>query len=90
MSTVSLTGFPDNNFLLSDSLSFPSLCIICVCASDAIYGGVAPPAVEGEYYPWARELQQGLWLQRLSNEEDTGTFKGTLVPSPLSFALRRV
>nr|XP_042705413.1 F-actin-monooxygenase MICAL3 isoform X28 [Chrysemys picta bellii] len=30
---------------------------------------------EGEYYPWARELQQGLWLQRLSNEEDTGTFK---------------
>ncbi|XP_053108850.1 F-actin-monooxygenase MICAL3 isoform X12 [Hemicordylus capensis] len=30
---------------------------------------------EGEYYPWERELQQGLWLQRLSNEEDTGTFK---------------
>ncbi|NXJ83147.1 MICA3 monooxygenase, partial [Trogon melanurus] len=30
---------------------------------------------EGEYCPWDRELQQGLWLQRLSNEEDTGTFK---------------
>ncbi|XP_061494560.1 F-actin-monooxygenase MICAL3 isoform X10 [Rhineura floridana] len=30
---------------------------------------------EGEYYPWERELQQGLWLQHLSNEEDTGTFK---------------
>ncbi|XP_070612596.1 F-actin-monooxygenase MICAL3 isoform X5 [Erythrolamprus reginae] len=30
---------------------------------------------EGEYYPWERELQQGLWLQRLSNEEDMGTFK---------------
>ncbi|XP_009699665.1 PREDICTED: protein-methionine sulfoxide oxidase MICAL3, partial [Cariama cristata] len=30
---------------------------------------------EGEYCPWERELQQGLWLQRLSNEEDTGTFK---------------
>ncbi|KAM9638591.1 F-actin-monooxygenase MICAL3 isoform 9-T10 [Morphnus guianensis] len=30
---------------------------------------------EGEYCPWERELQQGLWLQHLSNEEDTGTFK---------------
>ncbi|XP_043395900.1 F-actin-monooxygenase MICAL3 isoform X6 [Chelonia mydas] len=35
----------------------------------------AESSEEGEYYPWARELQQGLWLQRLSNEEDTGTFK---------------
>ncbi|KAM6306892.1 LOW QUALITY PROTEIN: F-actin-monooxygenase MICAL3-like [Podargus strigoides] len=30
---------------------------------------------EGEYCPWETELQQGLWLQRLSNEEDMGTFK---------------
>ncbi|NXF74089.1 MICA3 monooxygenase, partial [Sclerurus mexicanus] len=30
---------------------------------------------EGEYNPWERELQQGLWLQRLSNEEDSGTCK---------------
>ncbi|NWU95733.1 MICA3 monooxygenase, partial [Upupa epops] len=30
---------------------------------------------EGEYCPWDKELQQGHWLQRLSNEEDTGTFK---------------
>nr|XP_056703666.1 F-actin-monooxygenase MICAL3 isoform X2 [Euleptes europaea] len=30
---------------------------------------------EGDYYPWHSELQQGLWLERLSNEEDTGTFK---------------
>ncbi|XP_064892793.1 F-actin-monooxygenase MICAL3 isoform X14 [Columba livia] len=30
---------------------------------------------EGEYCPWEKELQQGLWLQHLSNEEDTGTFK---------------
>ncbi|NXY14757.1 MICA3 monooxygenase, partial [Atrichornis clamosus] len=30
---------------------------------------------EGEYNPWERELQQGLWLQRLSNEEDSGTHK---------------
>ncbi|OPJ80554.1 protein-methionine sulfoxide oxidase MICAL3 isoform G [Patagioenas fasciata monilis] len=30
---------------------------------------------EGEYCPWEKELQQGLWLQHLSDEEDTGTFK---------------
>ncbi|XP_071623428.1 F-actin-monooxygenase MICAL3 isoform X2 [Heliangelus exortis] len=30
---------------------------------------------EGEYCPWERELQEGLWLERLSNEEDTGTYK---------------
>ncbi|XP_069084149.1 F-actin-monooxygenase MICAL3 isoform X13 [Pleurodeles waltl] len=30
---------------------------------------------EGEYCPWDRELQQGLWLQHLSDEEDTGKFK---------------
>ncbi|KAJ7417675.1 Protein-methionine sulfoxide oxidase MICAL3 [Pitangus sulphuratus] len=30
---------------------------------------------EGEYNPWERELQQGLWLQRLSDEEDSGTCK---------------
>ncbi|XP_023781105.1 F-actin-monooxygenase MICAL3 isoform X2 [Cyanistes caeruleus] len=30
---------------------------------------------EGEYNPWERELQQGLWLQHLSDEEDSGTPK---------------
>ncbi|XP_051465062.1 F-actin-monooxygenase MICAL3 isoform X1 [Apus apus] len=30
---------------------------------------------EGEYCPWERELQEGLWLERLSNEEDMGTCK---------------
>ncbi|NXC00665.1 MICA3 monooxygenase, partial [Orthonyx spaldingii] len=30
---------------------------------------------EGEYNPWERELQQGLWLQHLSDEEDSGTHK---------------
>ncbi|XP_069484771.1 F-actin-monooxygenase MICAL3 isoform X4 [Ambystoma mexicanum] len=30
---------------------------------------------EGEYCPWERELQQGLWLEQLSDEEDTGKFK---------------
>lgn len=73
------------------SLSFLlSLSLHCLCmytrVSDVIYGCVVPSAVEGEYCPWEKELQQGLWLQRLSNEEDTGTFKGThmLFPLPLS------
>ncbi|KAM6945983.1 protein-methionine sulfoxide oxidase mical3a [Aplochiton taeniatus] len=31
---------------------------------------------EGEYCPWEKELQSGLWLERfLTDEEDTGTFK---------------
>ncbi|XP_016130137.1 protein-methionine sulfoxide oxidase mical3a-like, partial [Sinocyclocheilus grahami] len=29
----------------------------------------------GEYFPWGRELQSGLWLENLANEEDTGVFK---------------
>ncbi|XP_056117350.1 protein-methionine sulfoxide oxidase mical3a isoform X24 [Rhinichthys klamathensis goyatoka] len=29
----------------------------------------------GEYLPWERELQSGLWLENLANEEDTGKFK---------------
>ncbi|XP_067246171.1 protein-methionine sulfoxide oxidase mical3a isoform X28 [Chanodichthys erythropterus] len=29
----------------------------------------------GEYLPWERELQSGLWLESLANEEDTGIFK---------------
>ncbi|XP_072551010.1 protein-methionine sulfoxide oxidase mical3a isoform X7 [Salminus brasiliensis] len=30
---------------------------------------------EGEYCPWERELQSGVWLENLTDEEDTGTFK---------------
>ncbi|XP_078138967.1 protein-methionine sulfoxide oxidase mical3a [Centroberyx gerrardi] len=31
---------------------------------------------EGEYCPWERELQSGLWLEKyLTDEEDVGTFK---------------
>ncbi|KAI4904471.1 hypothetical protein NFI96_015129 [Prochilodus magdalenae] len=30
---------------------------------------------EGEYNPWQRELQSGVWLENLTAEEDTGTFK---------------
>lgn len=44
---------------------------------DAVCGCLAPSAVEGEYCPWDRELLQGQWLQHLSNEEGTGTCKGT-------------
>lgn len=62
---------------------------MCSCVSGVIYGCMVPSAVEGEYCPWESELQQGLWLQRLSNEEDTGTFKGTRTPSPLPFPQRR-
>ncbi|XP_026142989.1 protein-methionine sulfoxide oxidase mical3a isoform X2 [Carassius auratus] len=29
----------------------------------------------GEYFPWDRELQASLWLENLTNEEDTGIFK---------------
>uniref|UniRef100_A0A6I8R8Z9 F-actin monooxygenase n=1 Tax=Xenopus tropicalis TaxID=8364 RepID=A0A6I8R8Z9_XENTR len=30
---------------------------------------------EGEYCPWERELQQGLWIQRISDEDTVGIFK---------------
>ncbi|XP_028813322.1 protein-methionine sulfoxide oxidase mical3a isoform X6 [Denticeps clupeoides] len=30
---------------------------------------------EGDYYPWQQELQGGLWLHSLADEEDSGTFK---------------
>ncbi|XP_051580530.1 LOW QUALITY PROTEIN: protein-methionine sulfoxide oxidase mical3a-like [Myxocyprinus asiaticus] len=29
----------------------------------------------GEYFPWQTELQSGLWLENLTDEEDTGRFK---------------
>lgn len=43
---------------------------------------IAPSCAEGEYCPWERELQQGLWLQRISDEETVGTFKGIPPPPP--------
>lgn len=77
-------------FLILSFLSFSfSIACVCTCVSGVIYGCVVPSAVEGEYCPWESELQQGLWLQRLSDEEDTGTFKGTRIPSPLPFPQRR-
>lgn len=58
-------------------------CVCTHCVSGVKCGCVLPSAVEGEYNPWERELQQGLWLQRLSDEEDSGTHQGTPTPSPL-------
>lgn len=59
-------------------LSFPvSMACVCTRVSGVKCGCVPPSAVEGEYNPWERELQQGLWLQRLSDEEDSGTRQGT-------------
>lgn len=43
----------------------------------AVCGCIAPPAVEGEYCPWVRELQQSRWLQLPTWKEDPGTCKGT-------------
>ncbi|KAM9312985.1 F-actin-monooxygenase MICAL3 [Gastrophryne carolinensis] len=34
-----------------------------------------PSSEEGEYCPWERELQQGLWLHRINDEDAVGTFK---------------
>ncbi|XP_073477655.1 F-actin-monooxygenase MICAL3 isoform X17 [Aquarana catesbeiana] len=36
---------------------------------------VEPSSEEGEYSPWERELQQGLWLHRITDEDTVGTFK---------------
>ncbi|XP_036813217.1 protein-methionine sulfoxide oxidase mical3a isoform X6 [Oncorhynchus mykiss] len=35
---------------------------------------------EGEYCPWERELQSGVWLENLKDEENTGTFKARYLP----------
>ncbi|XP_053740485.1 protein-methionine sulfoxide oxidase mical3a isoform X11 [Synchiropus splendidus] len=36
---------------------------------------------EGDYCPWDRELQSGLWLEKfLTDEEDVGTFKARNLP----------
>lgn len=65
-------------------LSFPlSMACVCTRVAGVKCGCVLPSAVEGEYNPWERELQQGLWLQHLSDEEDSGTRKGTRTLSPL-------
>ncbi|XP_018417598.1 PREDICTED: protein-methionine sulfoxide oxidase MICAL3 [Nanorana parkeri] len=34
-----------------------------------------PSSEEGDYCPWERELQHGLWLHRITDEDTVGTFK---------------
>lgn len=67
-----------DNFALSSFSSLHSLLYLSLCGIlGAICGCLAPPAVEGEYCPWDRELLQGQWLQHLSKEEEMGTCEGT-------------
>lgn len=75
--TLSQAARIDNSALCS--LSSPhSLLHLSLCGLlGAICGCLAPPAVEGEYCPWDRELLQGQWLQHLSKEEEKGTREGT-------------
>lgn len=63
-----------DNFALSFLSSLRSLLYLSLCGIlGAVCGCLAPPAVEGEYCPWDRELLQGQWLQHLSKEEEMGT-----------------
>lgn len=67
-----------DNFALCSLSSLHSLLSLCPCGIlGAVCGCLAPPAVEGEYCPWDRELLQGQWLQHLSKEEEMGTCEGT-------------
>lgn len=73
--TVKIIFFPSFTCHLSLypllRLSIVVCLCVCVCAG-VMYGMTA-----GEYLPWERELQSGLWLESLANEEDTGIFKGS-------------
>lgn len=53
---------------------------VCVYVYVYIFllGLCLPLLAEGDYCPWDRELQSGLWLEKyLTDEEDVGTFKGS-------------
>lgn len=67
-----------DNLALCSLSSLRSLLYLSPCGIlGAVCGCLAPPAVEGEYCPWDRELLQGQWLQHLSKEEEMGTCEGT-------------
>lgn len=63
----------------------PCVLCVCVCAYMCVcmfcfflLGLCLPLLAEGDYCPWDRELQSGLWLEKyLTDEEDIGTFKGS-------------
>lgn len=55
---------------LNAFVSFPCVCVL-------LCGRCLPQLVEGEYCPWEQELQSGIWLENLQDEEDTCRFKGS-------------
>lgn len=66
-------------FVILPSFS-SSLSMFVFFLSVFFYLGLCLPLLaEGDYCPWDRELQSGLWLEKhLTDEEDvTGTFKGS-------------
>lgn len=64
--------------LLITFLPLSSICVhLCMCIF-VLLGLCLPLLAEGDYCPWNRELQSGLWLEKfLTDEEDVGTFKGS-------------
>ena len=61
---------------------------VCLCVYVYLFcvvfllGLCLPLLAEGDYCPWDRELQLGLWLEKyLTDEEDVGTFKGSSRPA---------
>lgn len=78
-----LLSSSSSSFLLFHPLLFITspfpLCCLCVCVCVFLLLGLRLPLLaEGDYCPWNRELQSGLWLEKyLTDEEDVGTFKGS-------------
>lgn len=64
-------------FIFRFKLHLISVLSLCLSVSGAGWGVfLVPSCAEGEYSPWERELQQGLWLHRITDEDTVGTFKG--------------
>uniref|UniRef100_A0A8D3AGH5 F-actin monooxygenase n=1 Tax=Scophthalmus maximus TaxID=52904 RepID=A0A8D3AGH5_SCOMX len=76
----------------SSSLSTPILfinplhvhfvCLVSILFILFFVAGLCLPLLaEGDYCPWDKELQSGLWLEKyLTDEEDVGTFKARNLP----------
>ncbi|MEQ2256145.1 hypothetical protein ILYODFUR_021398 [Ilyodon furcidens] len=48
----------------------------CIYVYYFVLGVCLPLLSEGDYCPWDKELQSGLWLEKhLTDEEDVGKFK---------------
>ena len=77
-----LSSFSTPSSSLLPSMFNVFLCVcVCLCVSVCFFlwlGVCLPLLAEGDYCPWDRELQSGLWLEKyLTDEEDVGTFKGS-------------